>query len=91
MGLLNLQLANNDIIQFSNKFNFCSKFDINDHVIVHSETYRNRPITDWNIQEYVSTIIAKFMPADKPQWQFIIIPTGLVNNVSVVYIMYIIL
>ncbi|XP_049870405.1 uncharacterized protein LOC126369862 [Pectinophora gossypiella] len=44
------------------------------HVIIASGVYRGRPVTDNNIQDYVSEIVSKYFPSDQPPWQYIVIP-----------------
>ncbi|XP_063377233.1 uncharacterized protein LOC134664490 [Cydia fagiglandana] len=45
------------------------------HIIVASGVHRGRPVTDSNIQEFVSEIVSKYFPSEQPPWQYIIIPT----------------
>ncbi|KAJ0178910.1 hypothetical protein K1T71_005685 [Dendrolimus kikuchii] len=51
------------------------EFKLENHVIIASAVYRGRPVTDTNIQEYVSDIVSKYFPSDQPPWQYIIIPS----------------
>ncbi|XP_013138724.1 PREDICTED: uncharacterized protein LOC106103490 [Papilio polytes] len=44
------------------------------HFIVSNAVYRGRPVSDSNIQDYVSEIISKYFPSDQPPWQYIVIP-----------------
>lgn len=36
--------------------------------------FRGRLISEANIQEYISNIVSKYLPADVPQWQMFVIP-----------------
>ncbi|CAG4919034.1 unnamed protein product [Colias eurytheme] len=49
-------------------------FRPDNHVLVANAIYRGRPVTDTNIQDYISDIISKYFPSDHPPWQYIIIP-----------------
>ncbi|KAL0832646.1 hypothetical protein ABMA28_000838 [Loxostege sticticalis] len=44
------------------------------HLIVANAVYRGRPVSDSNIQDYVSEIVQKYFPSEQPPWQYIIIP-----------------
>ncbi|XP_072940127.1 uncharacterized protein [Epargyreus clarus] len=44
------------------------------HFLVANAVYRGRPVTDANIQDYVSEIISKYFPSENPPWQYIVIP-----------------
>jgi hypothetical protein len=64
-----------DIFNLSNENPFCRDFDINNHVLMGQSTFKGRPITESNIQDYVSSeIVSKYMPHDYPPWQIYIIP-----------------
>ncbi|XP_050298401.1 uncharacterized protein LOC126737520 [Anthonomus grandis grandis] len=52
------------------------KFDLDQHVSVAKFTYKGRAITDFNIQAYVSDIVAKYLPTEISPWQVVIIPTS---------------
>ncbi|XP_046962959.1 uncharacterized protein LOC124532230 [Vanessa cardui] len=49
-------------------------FRLENHFIVSNGVYRGRPVSDINIQEYVSDVISKYFPNEQPPWQYIIIP-----------------
>lgn len=49
-------------------------FNIDNHIILAPSLHRGRPLTDGNLQDYVSDIISKYMPADIPPWQIFCIP-----------------
>ncbi|XP_041971276.1 uncharacterized protein LOC121727468 [Aricia agestis] len=49
-------------------------FRLENHFIVANGIHRGRPVSDSNIQEYVSDKISKYFPPDQPPWQYIIIP-----------------
>ncbi|GAB0091844.1 uncharacterized protein DMENIID0001_067300 [Sergentomyia squamirostris] len=49
-------------------------FDIDNHVIFSQEGYRGRPVTDGNIQLYLSEQTSKFLPLHLPPWQIIVVP-----------------
>ncbi|XP_060522192.1 uncharacterized protein LOC132699472 isoform X1 [Cylas formicarius] len=53
-----------------------SKFDLEQHVTLAKFTYKGRAVTEFNIQEYVSEIISKYLPSGISPWQLIIIPTS---------------
>ncbi|KAH1016122.1 hypothetical protein HUJ04_007394 [Dendroctonus ponderosae] len=55
-------------------------FDLEQHVSLASFTYKGRAVTEFNIQEYVSEIVSKYLPADQSPWQVIIIPTSEDNH-----------
>ncbi|XP_023941810.1 uncharacterized protein LOC112048508 [Bicyclus anynana] len=50
------------------------QFRLENHFIMANGVYRGRPVSDSNIQDYVSEIISKYFPSDQPPWQYIIIP-----------------
>ncbi|XP_066137622.1 uncharacterized protein [Euwallacea fornicatus] len=52
------------------------KFDLEQHISTAKFTYKGRAVTEFNIQEYVSEIISKYLPADQSPWQVTIIPTS---------------
>ncbi|KAH8273585.1 hypothetical protein KR018_002276, partial [Drosophila ironensis] len=56
--------------------NDSSGFNINNHVLLSNHKYRGRPVTDSNIQDYVSELATKYIPSDLPQWQVIVIPNS---------------
>ncbi|XP_037711088.1 uncharacterized protein LOC119548072 [Drosophila subpulchrella] len=56
--------------------NDSSGFNINNHVLLNTHKYRGRPVTESNIQEYVSELATKYIPSDLPQWQVIVIPNA---------------
>ncbi|KAJ9587824.1 hypothetical protein L9F63_018748, partial [Diploptera punctata] len=49
-------------------------FDIDSHVNVANSIYRGRFVSECNIQEYVSDIVAKYLPLEISPWQITIIP-----------------
>ncbi|XP_069358163.1 uncharacterized protein [Maniola hyperantus] len=49
-------------------------FRLENHVVMATGVHRGRPVSDSNIQDYVSEIISKYFPSDQPPWQYIIIP-----------------
>ncbi|CAG4991936.1 unnamed protein product [Parnassius apollo] len=49
-------------------------FRPDNHFIVSNAIYRGRPVSDANIQDYVSEIVSKYFPSDQPPWQYIVIP-----------------
>ncbi|KAH8412553.1 hypothetical protein KR009_002957, partial [Drosophila setifemur] len=56
--------------------NDSSGFSINNHVLLSTHKYRGRPVTESNIQDYVSELATKYIPSDLPQWQVIVIPNS---------------
>ncbi|XP_014261647.1 uncharacterized protein LOC106673838 isoform X3 [Cimex lectularius] len=51
------------------------KFCIDNHIVLANTTFKGRPVSDSNIQDYISDIIAKLLPTDLPPWQITLIPT----------------
>ncbi|XP_058819675.1 uncharacterized protein LOC131682304 [Topomyia yanbarensis] len=49
-------------------------FNIDNHIILAPSLHRGRPLTEANLQDYVSEIISKYMPPDIPPWQIFCIP-----------------
>lgn len=49
-------------------------FDIENHINVCPSNYRGRPVTESNIQDYISNIVSKYLPAGLPPWQICVIP-----------------
>ncbi|XP_055541993.1 uncharacterized protein LOC129727814 [Wyeomyia smithii] len=49
-------------------------FNIDNHIILSPLLHRGRPLTEANLQEYVSEIISKYMPPDISPWQIFCIP-----------------
>lgn len=41
---------------------------------MYPSNYRGRPVTETNIQDYVSNIVSKYLPPDMPPWQICVIP-----------------
>lgn len=56
------------------------KFDLEQHVSVAKFTYKGRAVTEYNIQEYVSEIVTKYLPSEASPWQVIIIPSSEDNH-----------
>lgn len=53
---------------------FCSSFNIENHITMYPSNYRGRPVTETNIQDYISNIVSKYLPPDLPPWQICVIP-----------------
>uniref|UniRef100_A0A1L8DA55 Putative conserved plasma membrane protein n=1 Tax=Nyssomyia neivai TaxID=330878 RepID=A0A1L8DA55_9DIPT len=51
-----------------------SNFDIDSHIIFSQEGYRGRPVTDANVQLFLSEQSSKFLPLNLPPWQIILVP-----------------
>ncbi|XP_073974217.1 uncharacterized protein isoform X1 [Rhodnius prolixus] len=51
------------------------QFRIDNQIVLASGNFKGRPVSDTNIQEYVSDIIAKLLPQELPPWQITVIPT----------------
>ncbi|XP_062707377.1 uncharacterized protein LOC109420076 [Aedes albopictus] len=49
-------------------------FNIDNHIIHAPPLHRGRPLTETNLQDYVSDIISKYMPPEIPPWQIFCIP-----------------
>ncbi|XP_015182440.1 PREDICTED: uncharacterized protein LOC107069547 isoform X1 [Polistes dominula] len=45
------------------------QFSLDNHLINSPCSFRNRPINESNIQDYVSDITSKFLPIDRSPWQ----------------------
>ncbi|CAH1954269.1 unnamed protein product [Acanthoscelides obtectus] len=56
------------------------KFDLDQNLTVAPFTFKGRAVTEFNIQEYVSDIVSKYLPASIPPWQVIIIPSSEDNH-----------
>ncbi|XP_018575248.1 uncharacterized protein LOC108914034 [Anoplophora glabripennis] len=56
------------------------KFDLDQNLTVAPFTFKGRAVTEFNIQEYVSDIVSKYLPAGIPPWQVIIIPSSEDNH-----------
>ncbi|XP_076280417.1 uncharacterized protein LOC143209078 isoform X2 [Lasioglossum baleicum] len=48
-------------------------FSVDNHLIHSSSSFRGRPITESNIQDYVSDLTLKFFPYGQPPWQIHVI------------------
>ncbi|XP_076624349.1 uncharacterized protein LOC143343380 isoform X1 [Colletes latitarsis] len=44
-------------------------FSVDNHLLNSPCSYRGRPITEFNIQDYVSDLTSKFFPPGQPPWQ----------------------
>lgn len=51
-----------------------SSFNLNNHIILNKATYRGSPVHEGNVQDFISTLVEKYIPSDLPQWQVIVIP-----------------
>lgn len=51
-----------------------SSFNLNNHIILNKSTYRGSPVHEGNVQDFISTLVEKYIPSDLPQWQVIVIP-----------------
>ncbi|XP_037958981.1 uncharacterized protein LOC119688375 [Teleopsis dalmanni] len=60
--------------------NDSSSFNINNHILMASRTFRGRPVNETNIEDYISDLATKYIPSDLPQWQVLIIPTFAVDQ-----------
>lgn len=58
----------------ANRFLICSSFNIENHITMYPSNYRGRPVTEINIQDYISNIVSKYLPPDLPPWQICVIP-----------------
>lgn len=47
---------------------------VDKHITVYPSNHRGRPVTKGNIQDYISTIVSKYLPAGLPPWQICVIP-----------------
>ncbi|XP_075231998.1 uncharacterized protein LOC142330542 isoform X2 [Lycorma delicatula] len=48
-------------------------FNLDNHIVLANPTFRGGPVTNSNIQEYISDIVSKYLPADIPPWQITVI------------------
>lgn len=49
-------------------------FDVDNHITVYPPSYRGRPVTSTNVQDYISNIVSKYFPVGLPPWQICVIP-----------------
>ncbi|XP_013200230.2 uncharacterized protein LOC106142857 [Amyelois transitella] len=49
-------------------------FRLENHFMLANAVYRGRPVTDNNIQDFVSETVSKYFPTEQSPWQYIIIP-----------------
>ncbi|XP_034242144.1 uncharacterized protein LOC117645810 isoform X2 [Thrips palmi] len=49
-------------------------FQLDKQLLMCSAAFRGRPVTDNNIQEVVSDLVSKYLPAELPPWQIALIP-----------------
>lgn len=49
-------------------------FQLDKQLLMCSAAFRGRPVTDNNIQEVVSDLVSKYLPAELPPWQVALIP-----------------
>ncbi|CAH0564858.1 unnamed protein product [Brassicogethes aeneus] len=57
-----------------------AKFDLDQNLTVAPFTYKGRTVTEYNIQDYVSEIVSKYLPTGVPPWQVVIIPSSEDNH-----------
>ncbi|KAJ8923174.1 hypothetical protein NQ315_001728 [Exocentrus adspersus] len=67
------------------------KFDLDQNLTVAPFTFKGRAVTEFNIQEYVSDIVSKYLPAGIPPWQIIIIPSSEDNHYILVKLHHLLL
>lgn len=51
-------------------------FDLDQNLTVAPVNYKGRAVTEYNIQDYVSEIVSKYLPNGVSPWQMIIIPSA---------------
>lgn len=49
-------------------------FAVDNHINVCKSSYRGRPVTSVNVQDYISNIVSKYLPVGLPPWQICVIP-----------------
>lgn len=49
-------------------------FVVDNHITVYPASYRGRPVTSANVQDYISNIVSKYFPVGLPPWQIVVIP-----------------
>ncbi|XP_059486257.1 uncharacterized protein LOC132202931 isoform X2 [Neocloeon triangulifer] len=59
-----------------------NEFQIDSHVVLGGQLFRGRPLTDGNIQDYVSDIVSKCLPVNLPPWQVVLIPVAASGGAS---------
>lgn len=47
---------------------------VDNHINVYPSSYRGRPVTTANVQDYISNIVSKYLPIGLPPWQICVIP-----------------
>ncbi|KAF5285509.1 hypothetical protein FQR65_LT13206 [Abscondita terminalis] len=55
-------------------------FDLDVHFLIAPSNYRGRPVSDINIQDYVTDIVSKYLPNGVSPWQMITIPSSEVQH-----------
>lgn len=55
-------------------------FELNQNLLIAAPNYRGRPISDINIQDYITDIVLKYLPNGVSPWQMIIIPSTIVQH-----------
>ncbi|XP_011301359.1 uncharacterized protein [Fopius arisanus] len=61
-------------------------FSLDNHLIDAPTFFRGRPLTDTNIQEYVSEVTSKFLPLGLPPWQIHLISCSSKGEESQIYL-----
>ncbi|XP_063217290.1 uncharacterized protein LOC134528033 [Bacillus rossius redtenbacheri] len=51
-----------------------ARFSLDDHLLLGSNLFRGRPVSELNIQEYVSEVVSKYLPPELPPWQVVLLP-----------------
>lgn len=55
-------------------YNIFSAFNVSNHVISGPTTYRGRPVNEFNVQMILSDVVSKYLPANLPPWQIVVVP-----------------
>lgn len=62
------------ILYINISFMIFRAFVVDNHINVYPSSYRGRPVTTANVQEYISNIVSKYLPIALPPWQICVIP-----------------
>lgn len=58
------------------------QFNINNQVTLHPSSYRGRPVTEANVQDYISSIVSKYLPPEQPPWHICIVPLAIAPSAT---------
>lgn len=49
---------------------------------LHPSSYRGRPVTEANVQDYISSIVSKYLPPEQPPWHICIVPLAIAPSAT---------